>query len=307
MTPAGSTSRDLPWSGLFHLCVVYIVWGATYLAIRFAVREEGGFAPFIMAASRVFVGGFILLLIARLTGQKLTLPRRELPILIVSSILLWNGGNGLVTWAEQRAHSGYAALVVGSTPVWTAIIESILDRRRPSLLLCISLLIGFTGLAVLTWPVIQAGGRADLAATLALIIAPISWGLGSILQQRNPHHLPPMVSSGYQQLIGGVGFLVLILLTGETWHTPSHEAWLAWGFLVLFGSVLSFTSFLIALRSLPIPVVMTYAYVNPVIAVFLGWLLLREEITSFTVGGVVLILSGVAGVFRDRFARTPAK
>ena len=297
-------SNRLPWDGLLHLCVVYVVWGSTYLAIRLAVREGDGFEPFIMAGSRILIGGLALLLIARLLGQSLRIARHELPLLALSSLLLWNGGNGLVTWAEQHAHSGYAALVVGTTPAWGALVESLIDRRRPTLLLVLSLLIGFAGLAVLTAPVLQHGVKADFQATLALIAAPIAWAAGSVIQQRNPHRLSPMVSAGYQQLIGSVGFLVLALATGERWVDPSRDAWLGWGFLIVFGSILAFTSYVIALRKLPISIVMTYAYVNPVMAVLLGWLILREPLTPSVFGGTALILVGVAGVFRDRMKRT---
>lgn len=299
-----SGRKSISLEGLLHLSVVYVVWGSTYLAIRYAVREGEGFEPFIMAGSRILIGGLALLVLARLLGQSIRIARGDLPVLALSAILLWNGGNGLVTWAEQHAHSGYAALVVGTTPAWGALIESIIDRRRPSLLLVVAILIGFTGLAVLTAPVMQHGARADVVSTLALLAAPISWSLGSILQQRRPHALPPMVSAGYQQLIGSVGFALLALGTGERWVDPSTEAWLAWGYLIVFGSILAFTSYVIALRKLPISIVMTYAYVNPVIAVALGWLLLDEPVSAATLGGTALILAGVGGVFHEKMRRS---
>ena len=213
----------------------------------------------------------------------------------------------MVTWAERRADSGYAALVVGTTPIWAALIEALWDRKRPSFALIFSLLAGFAGLALLTVPVMKAGVRADWLATLALTCAPLSWALGSVIQQRNPQRLPPMVSSGYQQLFCIVGFTVLALATGEHVPHPTTDAWLGWGYLVVFGSILAFTSYVKALRALPIPVVMTYAYVNPVIAVLAGSLFLSEPITRSTLGGMALILLGVAGVFRDRFGKDEQK
>jgi drug/metabolite transporter (DMT)-like permease len=292
--------RHISWLGLFHLSVVWVVWGATYLAIRFAVREGSGFPPFTMAGSRVLLAGLLLVMIGASLRQSLRMPRTELLGLIVSALLLWIGGNGLVTWAEQRAHSGYAALVVGTTPIWAAIIEAVVDRRRPSWWLVSSLLIGFVGLAVLTAPVLRTGERADWTATLALLAAPVCWGTGSILQQRRPVHLSPVISSGYQQLIGAIGFGALILLTGEPAADPTREAWLGWAFLLVFGSILAFTSYVMALRLLPISIVMTYAYVNPLMAVFLGWLLLDEAVRANTIAGTALILAGVAGVFHER-------
>ena len=187
---------------------------------------------------------------------------------------------GLVTWAEQRAHSGYAALLIAATPIWVTLIEAILDWKMPSRLLIGSLLTGFAGIALLTIPVFASGVSADLWSLIALLLASLSWGSGIILQSRRPVRLASRVSSGYQQLIAGVAFAALALLLREPRPDPAPEAWLAWGYLVVFGSVFAFTSFVQALRLLPINVAMTYAYVNPVIAMILGWLILREPFLS---------------------------
>jgi drug/metabolite transporter (DMT)-like permease len=153
-----------------------------------------------------------------------------------------------------------------------------------------------------TWPVLAAGAHADWLATAALLLAPISWAIGAAIQQRNASALSPRVASGYQQLLSCAGFAILAVVHGEPLPHPGLSAWWGWGFLVLFGSILAFTSFVSALRLLPMPVVMTYAYVNPVIAVVIGWWLLDEPVTGPTLAGMALILLGVAGVLRDRFA-----
>jgi drug/metabolite transporter (DMT)-like permease len=296
-------SLRYPLKGLLSLLAVYVIWGSTYLAIRYAVRDGSGFPPFTMAALRTVLGGLILLGIGALLRQRTRPTLKEFGLLAVSGVLLWNGGNGLVTWAEQRAHSGYAALVVGTTPIFSAIVEAVFDRRRPSWTLILSLLVGFAGLYVLTEPVLATGGRADWTATFALLAAPLSWSIGSAIQQRHPLGVSTVVSSGYQQLLGSVGFLVLLLATGEPHPHPEPAAWWAWGYLVVFGSVIGFTAFVTALRTLPVPVAMTYGYVNPVIAVFLGWLFLGEAVTPQTIAGTLLILAGVAGVFRQKYAK----
>jgi drug/metabolite transporter (DMT)-like permease len=275
--------------GLFHLFVVYVVWGSTYLAIRVAVREGAGFPPFTMAATRVLVGSGILLLWGLSTRARFRLNRREALTLATSAILLWVGGNGLVAWAEQTVDSGYAALLVGAMPIWVAMMEAIVDRRRPSLRLVGALLVGLLGVAVLNGPVIMEGSIGSLVGALALIFAAVSWGAGSILQRRRPVAVGPEVSSGYQQAFGAVGLLVVAILLGEPKPTPTPEAWTAWGYLVIFGSVFAFTSFVKALRLLPTNIVMTYAYVNPVIAVFLGWMILDEQVTLWTLCGTVLV------------------
>ena len=295
--------------GLFHLFVVYIVWGSTYLAIRVAVREGAGFPPFTMAAMRVLVASAILLLWGLSTRARFKLSRKQALVLATSAILLWVGGNGMVAWAEQTVDSGYAALLVGAMPLWVAVMEAIIDRRRPSPRLIGALLVGLSGVAVLNGPAIMARSIGSLVGALSLIFAAISWGLGSIIQRRRPVPIGPEVSSGYQQAFGCAGLLIVAILSSEPTPTPTPEAWAAWGYLVVFGSVFAFTSFVKALRLLPTNIVMTYAYVNPVIAVFLGWMILGEPVTSWTISGMVLVVLGVMGVFHEKrladSARTP--
>jgi len=295
--------KSTPPASFFYLAVVYVVWGSTYLAIRVAVREGSGFPPFIMGFLRVLVAGLILLTWAWLRKKRIKPTRAEWGTLIGSGLLLWTMANGLVVWAEVHADSSLTALLVASMPIGTAIIEAVLDRKTPSLLLILSLLVGFVGIGFLAAPSLTSGIRADLFSTIALIIAPFCWALGSVLQTRRPVALAPQVNSGFQMLAGGVGFFILVLFMKEPLPTPNQEAWLAWGYLVVFGSLLAYTSFVTVLGLLPINIVMTYAYVNPVIAVILGFLILQEEITPWTVGGMVLVLLGVAGVFRDRYGK----
>jgi drug/metabolite transporter (DMT)-like permease len=235
-----------------------------------------------------------------LAKQGLRVGKRELAVLFVSGVFLWVGGNGLVSWAEQRADSGYSALLIAALPLWVAIMESIIDRRPPTWRLLGALLIGLTGVGVLNGPVILAGSPRDLFAAFALIAAAILWGIGAIFQRRKALSLGPEVSSGYQQLFGGIGLFVTALIAGEPRPSPIPEAWAAWSYLIIFGSVFAFTSFVKALRLLPTNIVMTYAYVNPVVAVILGWVILNEPITRWTVGGSVLIILGVMGVFHER-------
>ena len=285
--------------GLGYLLIVYIVWGSTYLAIRIAVRDGSGFPALTMAGSRSLIGGLLLLGWCVLTRRNLIPSRRDLLLLASSGVLLWMGGNGMVSWAEKRAASGYTALLVGAMPIWTTILDSFIDRRRPTLRLIAALLIGISGVAILNIPVLRHGARADIIAAAALVLAVFSWGIGSVIQKRNPVALGGVPSSGYQLLFGSIALLVVAALSGEPRPTPTPHAWAAWAYLVFFGSVLGFTSFVKALRSLPTHVVMTYAYVNPVIAVILGALILHEPITIWTLAGSALVILGVAGVFHE--------
>jgi drug/metabolite transporter (DMT)-like permease len=183
-----------------------------------------------------------------------------------------------------------------------ALIESIIDRRKPTFKLVISLFAGFLGLFILSLPTIKQGSQADILAIIALLFAPLSWGCGSILLVRRPVGISPQASAGYQQLVGCIGFFIISLLLKEPSIAPVKEAWFAWGYLVIAGGVCAFTAYMYALKLLPTALVATYAYVNPVIAVILGWLILKERITGWTVIGAILILLGVFGVFRAKAA-----
>jgi drug/metabolite transporter (DMT)-like permease len=163
------------------------------------------------------------------------------------------------------------------------------------------------GIVVLNFPVIRHGSRADLIACALLLLAVFTWGIGTTMQKRRPITLTGEVSSGYQLLFGSFFLIAASLLFGEPRPHPTAEAWWAWAYLVVFGSVIAFTSFVKALQLLPVEVVATYAYVNPVIAVLLGWLILGERITSWTILGSVLVLLGVAGVFHEQRRRNATK
>lgn len=295
-----SNPGTVSWTGLAHLLVVYVVWGSTYLAIRVAVRPGSGFPPFLLGASRTLAAAGLLIAWNLLRRQRVLPTRPEWRTLLPAGLLLWVGGNGLVNWAEQRADSGYAALLVGAMPIWVVLMESFIDRRRPTRQLVGALLVGFSGLGVLTWPVLRSATGAGPAEAAALVLSPLSWGAGSIYLTRRAVRLGPTASSAWQQLAGAAGFLIVAACVGESWPQPSPQAWGAWGYLVAAGSIVAFTSFLTALRLLPTALVTTYTYVNPVIAVFLGWWILGERISGWTVAGTALILAGVAGAFRER-------
>ena len=293
-----SENKKVTPAGLLHLFIVYFVWGSTYLAIRIGIRDGAGFQPFWFGGLRVLAAGFVLLLVGVLRGKKLRPNWHDLKVLVASGFLLWIGGNGMVILAEQRIDSSIAALIVASTPIWVASFESILDKKMPSLLLIASLIVGFGGIFVLSLPILTSGVRADTLSVLAVLLASFSWSFGLVLQTREPVDLSRGVSSGYQQLFGGLFFVFIALIVREPLPTPTTEAWLAWGYLVLFGSILAFTSFVSALQMLPTTLVTTYAYVNPVIAVLLGWLILQEPISTWTVGGGFFVLIGVTGIFQ---------
>ncbi len=294
-------AKKLNPTGLMHLGIVYLIWSSTYLAIRIGVREGSGFPPFTLGVYRTLIGGLILITWARLAKSRIKPTRKEIFTLSISGLLLWVGGNGLVTLGEQHADSSLAALMVAATPIWVAIIEAVLDRKRPSLLLAGALLLGFVGIGLLAAPSLMSGVRTDRVSVIELIAAPILWSIGTVLQTRRPVGLGPRASSAYQMFFGGMGFIFFMLVMNEPTPNPTPDAVGALIYLIIFGSVFGFTSFISALQLLPTKIVMTYAYVNPVLATVLGYIVLSEPITIWTIGGTTLVLMGVAGVFRDKF------
>ena len=292
--------RSIEARGIINLFIVYIVWGSTYLAIRIAVRPGSGIPPFTLGMVRILIAGILMLLISALRRSPMRPTRKELVVLACSGVLLWTGGNGMLNWAEQRIDSSLAALLLATIPLWMVLMESILDRKKPSSGLVLSLIIGFAGIALLSATTLRTGDMGDIVSLLALVLASISWTLGSLLQSRLPVTLSIEVSAGYQQIFGGLGFVVLVLLTGEPRPTPTTDAWLAWGYLILVGSLIGFTAYVRILQLLPMSVAMTYAYVNPVVALFLGAVILSEPLHLTTLAGAALVLLGVAGVFRER-------
>ncbi len=292
--------EPLSRKGLFHLSVVYGVWSTTYLAMRVGVDPANGFPPFVFGALRMVVAASILLGMARLQGVRTRPTGPELVSLVVAGNLLWCFGNGFVLWAEQYAPSGFSCLMISASPIWAALFDLCLYRKRLSAGLVASLLIGFAGVAVLSAPSLAGKGSFGPLVIAALVLSGPCWVLGSMFQARRPVNLTPQVMSGYHHLAALFGFFIASLALGEPTPHPSLSAWTAWGYLVLFGSVGAFTSYVFALRLLPINIVMTYAYVNPVLALFLGWLLLNEPVTVRTLIGALLVVASVFAIFHFR-------
>ncbi len=300
--------QKLPSRGLFHLCVVYVLWSTTYMGMRVGVGPSSGFPPFFFGAMRFPLAALILLGIARFQGLNMRPTGRELISLCIIGNIFWLVGHGLILWSAQYADSGFVCLMASTVPIWAALLQVIIYKKRPSVSMIVSLLIGFLGIAVLSLssPAQMRGAGPSVIA--ALLIGAFGWALGSAVQARMPVALDTKVTAGYHQLAAGFGFLAVSLLLGEPAPHPTISAWVAWGYLVVFGSVFAFTSFVIILKLLPINIAMTYAYVNPVLALFLGWALLGEQITLRVVLGAALVLLSVFSIFNVRQApRAPAE
>jgi len=291
-----SADERLSRKGILHLCLVYVLWSTTYLAMGVGVVRGSGFPPFFFAMLRMPMAALILLGTARLQSLPMKPTRSDWLSLVIGGNLLWVGGHGLILWAEQYASSGFSCVMASTAPIWATVVELLFYRKRPSAALIISLLVGFAGVVVLS--VSSLGGTTGTGAVWALIAGPVCWASGSVFQARRPVDLPPQVASGYQHLAASFGFLIVGVAIGEPMPHPVLSAWIAWAYLVIFGSVIAFTSYVIALRLLPISIAMTYAYVNPLLALFLGRLLLGEAITIRTLLGAGLVILGVFTIFR---------
>jgi len=285
------------------LAVVYVAWGSTYLAIRVMDRT---IPPFLGAGVRYLAAGSLLL--AALSGWRRTLPRvapRELASLSLVSVLLLVAGNGGVTYAERHVPSGLAALLVASVPLWILLIRTLAgDRPRRATLA--GLAIGFLGVGLL---VARGGAQqgVSVAHMLLVVVSAACWALGSWLSGRLPMPSDATAGTAIEMLIGGAGLMIISPLAGERWSAltvhASADSLLAVGYLALFGSILAFTAYVWLLQRAPISQVSTYAYVNPIVAVALGALVLGERITTVTLAGGAIIVLAVAVVIRSESQR----
>jgi drug/metabolite transporter (DMT)-like permease len=294
-----STPRN---SGLLHLLVVYLAWGSTFLAIRYAVQGEGVFEPLTLAALRVGSAGLIMLAYAAVTNPRsLVLSVPLLKRLALSGVFLWVGGHAFLIWAARTADSGFSAIIFATIPLWIQLLElTEKPRRRPSLAELGPVLAGFAGILILTVPEMSAGreGSMGLWVTLVLLASAFSWSFGTHLQTDEMARLPASVSAGYQQVVAATVCLVGAVLTGEKWTAPSPMAWMSVAYLISVGSVLAFTSYVRALQLLPKSLVASFAYVNPVIAVALGASIAGEKVDAWMIAGAVVVLASVVWQLR---------
>lgn len=286
---------------------VYLVWGSTYLAIRFAVET---LPPLLMAGARFVLAGVILLAWARAREGR-SPSKRDWQTGLISGALLLLGGNGAVVWAEQMVPSGIAALLVAVVPIWMVVLDWLRPGgQRPAARVFIGLALGLVGLALLVGPgVFTGGGDISRVGAGVLMLGSLSWAVGSLYTQRAPRATSGSVGSGTQMFAGGVCLLVVAAAFGEVGQLDlahaSTRSLLGFGYLVVAGSLIGFTAYLYMLAHTSAAKAATYAYVNPVVAVFLGWLMASEPVTSRTLVAAAVILAGVAIITISRDSGTP--
>ncbi|HEV7735691.1 MAG TPA: EamA family transporter [Candidatus Binatia bacterium] len=286
--PPAPPSAALVWGAL---SIVYVVWGSTYLAIRIAIET---LPPFLMAGTRHLCAGILLYAWAIRRGDvegDRPGPTQWRAAAIVGAALLV-GGNGGVVWAEKYVASGVAALMVATLPLWMAVLGRTIWNEPLSRVTFVGLVIGLGGLALLIGPV--EGGGVDPLGALACMGAALSWAAGSLYARRAPLPKRALVATSMEMLTGGALLIVAGLVTGELREIDpsrfSTSSLLALAYLTVFGSLLAFSAYIWVLGNAPVSLVSTYAYVNPVVAVFLGWLFLDEPITGRMVlaGGIII-------------------
>jgi drug/metabolite transporter (DMT)-like permease len=285
--------RTKTWIALLAL---YIVWGSTYLAIRFAVET---IPPFLHASLRFLISGAILYIWRRMAGDPAPTFSNWKSTAIVGAALLL-GGNGLVAWAEQTVPSGIAALMISSSPFWLVLFESLrAGGAKPNWQSILGLIVGFGGVFLLIGPaeIIGGEGSFDTFGIILLLLAPLFWSLGSIYAKGADMPKSTLLSTGMQMLMGAVALIIVSLAKGElngfSFGLVSMRSWLGLAYLITFGSLIGFVSYGWLLHNAPISLVSTYAYVNPVVAVFLGNLFADEPLTPRILIASAIIIGSV--------------
>jgi drug/metabolite transporter (DMT)-like permease len=278
------------------LLTVYLVWGSTYLAIKYTVA---GLPPFLSMGARFLLAGALLVgAVLALRGRTaFRMTRAQCATAAVCGLFLLVGGNGVVAVAEQHVDSGLAALLIAGTPLWVVLLRAVL-RDRPSVGTVAGLLLGMSGVAVLLLPGVR--GAADLGPMLLVCLSSVLWSCGTVLATRRPVPADPFVTTIVQMAAGGTGLIVLGSLGGEWGRLDlagTHaSSWIAFGYLVLVGSVVGYSAYVWLLARAPLSLATTYAYVNPAVAVALGALFLSEPLTSNVLVGGAIIIAAVAWV-----------
>lgn len=292
---------------LIAYLVVCIFWGSTYLAIKVGVTE---LPPFLFAGLRFLVAGLILLAIA--AALRDPLPRKsDWRTLAIVGLLLLGGGNAFVVWAEQYTTSGVASIFVVTVAMWTALFDAIIPGGSGELnwKIVAGLVFGFLGTLLLVGTSPAEILAADKRGPLALTFASASWSLGTVYAKRHPTQASPYMGAAFQMIVGGGAVAIVGTLLGEwaSWHLSSRGVG-AIAYLVVFGSILGYSAYSYALRHASATIVGTYAYVNPVIAVLLGWLLLHEPVGPRTFIAMGMILAAVLWIqFSHKLRRSDGR
>jgi drug/metabolite transporter (DMT)-like permease len=293
MTPA---QRQHRFSIFLAFGLVYFFWGSTYLAIGIAVER---IPPALMCGVRFFIAGVFMLAFCALRGRKIRYNARQLAEMAVVGLLLLMGGNLTLSWAETHIASGLAALIVAAIPLWFLLLDSLLlGDHHVSARGKAGLLMGIGGIVVLLWPQLTATtafAREQLWASLSLVGGSFSWALGSVLAKKwKSADVDVFSATAWEMVFAGIGNALLAAVVGDFQHVVwTLRGLAATGYLIVCGSWIGYTAYIWLLAHVPTSKVSTYAYVNPVIAVFLGWLIQHEPVDRYILAGSAIVLAAV--------------
>ena len=306
-TPASPHQHASRGAIVANFAAVYLVWGSTYLAIRFAIET---LPPLLMAGARFIVAGALLFLWTMRPGAKRDpgVARLTLSQIVWGAIvgaLLLVGGNGAVVWGEQRVPSGIVSLLVAVVPIWMVLLDwARRGGKRPTPMVVAGLVTGVVGLVILVGPASVGVHAIDRVGAAVVLCGSLSWAVGSILSKSSRLPRSPIVATAVEMLAGGVLLVVVGLAGGElaSWSPAAVTARsiAAWAYLVVFGSLVGFTAYIWLLGKVSAARVATYAYVNPIVAVFLGWALAGEPISARTMAAAAVIVAAVAMITAGR-------
>lgn len=295
---------------LLAFALVYVFWGSTYLAIGITAEER--LSPFVMCALRFLIAGPVMLAACAFFGKNIRLNRDQAFRLAVIGCLLLLGGNGGLAWAEQFVPTGFAALILAVTPIWFLVLETFVfrgDRLSRSGLVGVAL--GIAGIAVLFWPKFEHRdtlGIMQLVGASSLLFSSMSWAIGSVLSRKWQVPVDPFVATSWQMIFAGLGHAAIVLVTGQEHRVVlTGRALMATLYLVVFGSWVGYSAYVWLLKHVPTAKVATYAYVNPLVAVILGSLVLRERFDGFMLFGTVVVVGAVALVTGAQVHSGPPK
>ena len=294
MTPAAAKRNRTRI--ILAFAAVYVIWGSTYLFIKYAIESV---PPFMMGAARFTVAGMLLYAVARWRGAKAP-DRYDWRSAAITGILMLGVGNGAVMWAELTVPTGIVALIVSTTPIWIVVLDWLRPRGvRPRLPVILGLALGLAGMIILIGPrAIVGEGHVDEIGVLILLTGSLGWAIGTMLSKGTKRSSAPLAYSALQMMAAGAAMLITSVAIGEpTRFTPSEvslRALLSWVYLMIAGSIVGYTAYIYLLGQVSAAKAATYAYVNPIIAVLLGWAFLSEPIGARTIVAAAVIIGGVA-------------
>ncbi len=282
---------------ILAFALVYVFWGSTYLAI--GIADEEHLPPAVMCAIRFAIAGPLMLVACVALGRRIRITLHEALHLAAIGCLLLVGGNFGLAWAEQWVPTGFAALIVAVTPIWFLLLERFVFRGdRLSSRGLFGVLLGIAGIAVLFWPKFEhraTAGALPLIGAATLLLSSFSWSVGSVASRKWKTNVDPFSATAWEMTFAALGNAVVAVATGEYRHIViTRRGMSAVLYLVVFGSWVGYTAYIWLLKHVPTAKVATYAYVNPVVAVFLGWLLHNERLDVFILAGAAVIVAGVA-------------